>query len=425
MPIRDFGWLRAARKQFGGEVLEKMFDRYGDTFMMTVPPGLDPMAGLRRIVFFRDPSVVKQLFTASEEDIDLETGNTFLEFIQGDRALVTLSGQEHRRVRKPLVPRMRGGELTIWAEDIEARSRQLAQSWIGAGTFHLKTPFTDLTLETILQMVVAPEPGVRDVWKHTVHNLLETCTSDGFMLRYFLRRVGGLATWRSAHKVRRISDSLIYNEISRRRSEGMVERMDLLDLLMRVDGATDQDIRDQLISLVIAGHDTTANLLTWTVDFMLRNPEVMAKVVTEARTPGGGDTYLEAVINESLRMHAVVPFVLRVTRKPYQLGEFVIPANTLIVPIITSIHHRPELYPEPEKFKPERFLGAKPGTYEFIPFGGGPHRCLGDRLAFFQAKIALQTILREVDLHYESGRPDTSGVTLNIFNDIHVSATRR
>jgi cytochrome P450 len=198
---------------------------------------------------------------------------------------------------------------------------------------------------------------------------------------------------------------------ARRRDPRLEERRDILSLLRgaRTEGGerlTDQEVRDELVGLVLAGHETTANSLAWAWERLLRAPEAHEQLLEAVRSGAGSAEQVEAAIVETMRSRPVIPFVGRRVIVPWRLGAHAVPAGTAIGLSVLLVHHREELYPEPFEFKPQRWLGKKPGTYEWIPFGGGVRRCLGSALAMAELRVVLEAMARRVDLVAEDPAPE-------------------
>jgi cytochrome P450 len=198
-------------------------------------------------------------------------------------------------------------------------------------------------------------------------------------------------------------DEALLGEIRRRRAaEDLAEREDILSLLLQArdedgEGLTDAELRDELLTLLVAGHETTATALGWAFERLLRHPQALADATEDARS--GDGQYLDAVAKETLRLKPVLPIVARRLAEPVTLGGVDLPAGADVAPCIYLVHHREDVYPEPDAFRPERFLGVKPGTYTWLPFGGGIRRCIGASFALFEMQVVLGAVLRSVELH--------------------------
>jgi cytochrome P450 len=202
----------------------------------------------------------------------------------------------------------------------------------------------------------------------------------------------------------------MYAVIRARRQSDPAGRDDVLSMLLKArdeDGEplTDRELRDELMSLVLAGHETTANSLAWTFERLMRNPEVYDRLRDRVRGAGGAE-YVEATIHESMRVRPVIPMIVRMVMRPWRLGEYVLPARTPVAVSILGMHHRDDVYPRPQDFRPERFLERKPGTYTWIPFGGGIRRCLGATLAMAEQRVVLEAIARRADLEAVDQAPE-------------------
>lgn len=389
-------WKSLRRRDFA---VAELFDRYGDVVLLTMPRLVEVLPGVTRVALVRDPALIRPLFTASDEVVDSTSANRVIEMLYGPKSLLLMDGSEHRRLRKLLLPRLRGEALQQWSEFIVASTAKETATWVAMDSVRMHPRMLDVSLELILKIALSVSDADMPRWAPPMRELLETAASEEMTLRYMLRRLGALRTWKRFHRVLSHCNGLVFDEIARRRGQVGRYHSDLLDLLMHAEGEplTDNELRDQIFTILIAGHETSATTASWAIERLMRNPQAMAAAVDEAR---GGDeqTYLEAVVHETLRLRPPVAVVGRVTRAPLTLGQYRFPPNVLIAPIIRAIHRAPQVHDDPDHFNPDRFLHTPPDTYTVIPFGGGPHRCLGDRLAIFQTKLVLQTILRTVDL---------------------------
>jgi cytochrome P450 family 135 len=234
------------------------------------------------------------------------------------------------------------------------------------------------------------------------------------MLALTQGRGGARSPWARFAAARTQADELLYEEISARRGDpGAAAGEDVFSLLLGARdeegrGLTDEELRDELMTLLVAGHETTATALAWTLERIVREPQVLARLQDEQRS--GGEDYLDAVIKETLRLRPVVPAVVRRLAAPMEFGGWHLPEGVHIAPSIYLLHRRPDLYPDPLAFRPERFLEKTPGTYDWIPFGGGVRRCLGASFALFEMKVVLGTVLRQVRVK-QAPRRRAEGVT--------------
>ncbi len=394
LPLWGWDYLRN-----GEDTVDRLFNTYGDVFSLSLPRFIEVLPGVSEIVFVREPTLIKALFTAPDEQVDSTQANRILEMLYGDKSLFLIDGTEHLRLRKILLPRLRGGALEKWRAFIVESTEREVRTWINEDSVRIHPRMLELSLELILKISLGVTDEAMPLWKPPFSKLLELAVSEEMAVRYGMRRLGGLKRWGKFQRVLHECNTLVFDEITKRRRSPDQDRLDLLDLLMRAEGEplSDKELRDQIFTVLIAGHETSATTASWAVERLLRTPVALEKATLEAR---GGDErrYLEAVVHETLRLRPPVAGVGRVTRQPVSLGSYRFPAKVLIVPLIRSVHRSHQLYDDPESFVPQRFLDTKPGVYTLIPFGGGRPRCLGDRLALFQTSLVLQTILRTADL---------------------------
>jgi cytochrome P450 len=378
----------------GDRAIDHLFERYGDIVGLRLP-GVVP--GVGRVVIFRDPALVRSVFLASHEQLSND-GNQPIVGLYGTRSLVLLDGPPHVRLRKLMLPPLRGAALEEWRTLMTDVARREARSLPTDQPVSLHPRLLRAGLEIILRIVLGIEGPELTDWVPPMTELLELALSDEFGVRYMLRHAGAFRYWRRFQRALAECNRLVYGEIARRRQSQ--RKNDVLDLLLHADGEplTDQEVRDQIVTLLVAGHETTATAVSWAFERLIRHPQALAAATEEALDESAGSKYAEAVMHETMRVRPIIAFFGRVTRTTFQLGPYAIPPNTLLVPDIRGIHRNSSLYEQPNQFRPERFLAKGPGAYDLIPFGAGAHKCLGDRLALFQSKIVLQTFLRELVL---------------------------
>jgi cytochrome P450 len=385
-----------------GTFLEGARDRFGTPFTVR-------LSAQRTIVITDDPAVIKQVFTSDPTKLLAGVGNEVLKPLLGERSVLTLDEPEHMRQRKLLLPPFHGDRMRLYGDVIrEATERQVSQ-WPVGKPFAVQPSMQAITLEAIMRAVF----GVRDDGDRLeeiakpLRDLLDSMASNGRLFTLQVassKRRGRFAPWERFRRslLNPASDVLLEEIRSHRADPSVAERDDILSMLLSArdeDGQalTDSELRDELMTLLLAGHETTATAMSWTLERLVRHPEILARLTEELRA-GEGDDYLDAVIKESLRLRPVVPAVARYITEPTELGGRVYPAGVHINPSIYLTHYNPAIYPEPEKFRPERFLEKPAGTYEWIPFGGGTRRCLGATFALFEMKIVLGEVLRKLDL---------------------------
>ncbi len=361
-----------------------------------------------------EPELVKQVFRGSPDGLRAGEANAVLGPVVGERSVLLLDGAEHLRQRKLLLPPFHGERMRAYAEVIRGAADRSIDSWPVGEPFELLGRMQSLTLDVIMTAVFGVDRGPRqDELKRRIRALLEPIASRaGALLLAISGGRLGSGAGQSFQESRRGLDELIYQEIAERRAAGDLEqRTDVLSMLLLArheDGSamSDRELRDELVTLLVAGHETTATALAWAFELLLRNPRVLERLRGELADDDEG--YLDAVIKETLRARPVIMGVGRVVREqPFELGGYVIPPGVEINPSIAAIHRRDDRYPNAEAFRPERFLGPDaPDTYTWLPFGGGTRRCLGASFATFEMQVVIRQVLEQTDLAPVSRRPE-------------------
>jgi cytochrome P450 len=380
----------------GARFLEACRRRYGDA--VTFGTLFD-----ERFVMVFDPELVRQVFQGSNAQLHAGEANALLGPILGERSVLLLDGAEHMRHRKLMLPAFHGRQLAAHVETMRAAADLEIDSWPVGQPFTLLPSMQSLTLRIILRAVFGYEPGAAESeLRGRLRAMVEPLARPRAMLMMsaLLRGRGDRRASLEFEARKQAVDEILYAEIARRREEpDLPERDDVFSALLLArdeDGAAlnDREVRDELLTLLLAGHETTATGLAWTLDLLLHDERVLGL----AR--GGDERYLDAVVKEALRIRPVIPGVGRVVREqPFRLGPYEVPPGVEINPSIRTIHRRAELYPEPARFRPERFLGADaPDTYTWVPFGGGTRRCLGASFALMEMRIILGRVLERTQL---------------------------
>jgi cytochrome P450 len=342
---------------------------------------------------------VKQVFTGDPRVFHAGEGNQILRPILGDNSVLVLDEKPHIRQRKLLLPPFHGERMQGYrAKMAEIAAREI-ESW-PLGTPHkLRPRMQALTLEIILETVFGMHGGERmDALRAALRDFLDMTTNPLMLAPVVLAgptRVRRIPVLR--RRLERVEE-LLHQEIAERRSaEDTAERDDVLSMLVEArheDGSpmSEAEMRDELLTLLVAGHETTATSLSWAVERLVRHPEKLERL--RAETLAGEDAYLTATIQETLRLRPVIVLVARRLTEPVVLGGYELPAGVTVTPCIHLIHRDPETYPEPDRFRPERFLETPPGTYTWIPFGGGVRRCLGASFAQFEMSVVLRELVK-------------------------------
>jgi cytochrome P450 family 135 len=383
--------------------------RYGDFFTLRFVVG--------PIVFVADPQVIKQVFRGDPDVFHAGEANaTPLEPLMGRNSVLLLDGPEHMRQRKLMLPSFHGERMQRYGALMQEIAEREIERWPVGQPFGLRPRTQAITLEIIMRTVF----GIDDAQRlASLSERLGAMLDIGMQSRALaaiaippVRKTIGRGLWKRFLRLRAAADAEIYDEIARRRKvKDIDQRDDVLSILLQAqdeDGRamTDQELRDELMTLLVAGHETTATTLAWAFDLLLRHPAELEQLTAEMDAGDGAD-YLDAVIKETLRIRPVVPGVVRVLTAPTELNGFELPAGTRVAPNIYLTHRRPDVYPEPERFRPERFLGdGGPDTYSWIPFGGGIRRCLGASFALYELKIVIPAILRGVQLRAADPEPE-------------------
>jgi cytochrome P450 len=368
--------------------------RYGPVFTIrSLPWGT--------AVVINDAELVKEIFTGDAAVFHAGEGNSLLAPVLGERSVLVLDEDEHLQARKRLLPPFHGEAVRRYGETIERIVATEVDSWPLERPFALHRRMRAITLEVILEAVIgvsdpARTQALREVLPRTVE------IDPTIMLMWVVPGLKHVGPWR-AHR-RRVEEAnrLLREEIAARREDPrLAEREDVLSALVRAGEIDDGELRDQIMTLLLAGHETTTTGLAWALERLLRHPEALAR----ART--GEDGYLDAVIKETLRVRPVIPAVLRQLKAPVTLGGWRLPAGVTVIPAVTLMHEDPTIFPQPEQFRPERFLEDEEGsTYTWIPFGGGRRRCLGAAFASFEMRVALRTILQRATLRAADPRDE-------------------
>ncbi len=376
--------------------------RYGDIFTVRFPT-------FGRIVYVARPDLVKDIFTGAPSVFHAGEANaTVLEPALGPNSVLTLDDAPHMRQRKLLLPPFHGERVQGYGELIVAMTRREMESWPIDKPFAMRPHTTRITLAVIMRAVF----GVHDEDRLARFEVLidDFARRVGVITAFpFMRRnLGPLSPWGRFVRSREALDEFIYEEIRRRRVEpGLEERDDVLSLLLGArdeDGApmTDQELRDELVTVLGAGHETTATGLAWAVERLVRNPDVLAKL--RASLAAGEEEYLDATVKETLRSRPIIVDVARKLIAPATIDGYELPAGTFVLPAIAALHHREDIFPEPDEFRPERFLDVKVDNYAWIPFGGGVRRCVGAAFAEYEMRTILREFVLRADLRAVSAK---------------------
>src|SRR4051794_20918968 len=359
---------------------------YGDVFTVR-------FASVGRIVFVSEPTLIKQIFTASPDQLRAGEANWPLIPVLGERGTLLLDGKEHLQRRRVILPPFHGDRLERYRQLFADVAADHVARWPRDESFPILPRMQAITLELIMKVVFGEdeEPARLDRLATEMMSLVAASQSRLAQLPwigYDFRRFSPMGIFL---RVRRRVDDVIFEEIRRRRERGgLDERQDVFSMLLQTD-MTDEELRDELMTILLAGHETTTTALAWAFERLLRHPGMYERLRTDPK-------WAEAVASETLRLRPPVPLVGRMVKQDFQLDGYTIPAGECLAPCIWLTHRREEVYPDPYAFKPERFLENPPETYTWLPFGGGTRRCAGAAFAQLEMTVVMRTIAESVDL---------------------------
>jgi cytochrome P450 len=418
-------------------VLTRCNRRYGDAFTLRFP-----VAG--RMCFFTHPDAIRAIFTASPDVLHAGESNAFLlRPLVGDRSVLVLDGPDHLRERRLLLPPFHGERMRAYATIMRDAADRSLDGWPLERAFAVHPHLQDIALEVILRAVFGVEEGNRfERLRQVIPALLDSIASPALLVPAFLRiDVFKRVPWLSAVRLKAELDALLDAEIAARRSSPAGE--DVLSLLLGArdeagQGLSDDELRGELITMLVAGHETTATALSWALERLAAQSEIAERCREELeRVVGNGSfdathigrlEYLDAVVRETLRLRPVVPLVGRVTAQTFEIGEWRIPPGVRVLGLLALTQQRDDIYPAPEVFRPERFLETAPGPYEWLPFGGGIRRCIGMAFALYEMKVVLAAVLLRARFAPASTKPTRVGrrhVTLAPADGARIVLTER
>lgn len=381
-------WVRQAQWFLG-----QCAARFGEMFSMRI-------AREGTWIVLSNPEHIKQVFTGDPAVFHAGEGNRILLPVLGEHSLLLLDETAHMEQRKLLLPPLHGRRMQRYEELMTEIAAEEIERWPSGTPYPLRPRMQAITLEIILRAVFGLEQGERlETLRVELRNLLDILTRpEMFVLPVMLgpERLAHFGPFRRLHEQ---VDELIYAEIAeRRRSPDLDRREDILSMLLEArhesddSPMSDKEIRDELVTLLVAGHETTATGLSWAVERLTRHPDKLGRLTEEVEA--GEKEYLEAAVTETLRLRPVISLVARYLRAPVEIGGWQLPAGVTVAPSIYLVHRRPDIYPNPESFEPERFLNDSPGTYTWIPFGGGVRRCIGGSFAHFEMQVVLAELVK-------------------------------
>ena len=388
--------------------MQQCAQKYGECFTMR-------LIGMPSISLFSDPDAIKQIFTADPEHARAGKANVVLKPVLGTNSVLLLDGARHKRERKLLMPPFHGERMRLYGDIMREIADRSIDTWPVEQSFPIHERMQSITLDIILRTVFGVDEGplLQKLRSLLIEFLRLAGSSPLLLIRWLQVNLGPLTAWKRMGELGQEIDRVLYEQIAQRKAAEQNGRTDIMAMLVEArdeDGQpmSDQELRDEMITMLLAGHETTATSLSWVVHRLLQHPDVLEKVRAELqRVIGDGPiqaehvselVYLDAVIKETSRLNPIVPLVARYLEHPTQIGDYEMPAGCVASPCIYLTHRRPELWPEPEMFNPDRFVGKRIDPYTFFPFGGGVRHCLGAAFATYEMKIVLAQVLSRVSL---------------------------
>jgi cytochrome P450 len=394
--INTVRWLR---DPFG--FLEQAHARFGDTFTLRL--------AMLTVVIVSDPETVKQVFALGPDEAHAGEANAVLKAFLGPSSLLLLDGAAHQRHRKMMQPAFHGERMHAYGRTMIDLANGSIDGWPIGRPFAVHKPMQSVTLDVIIRTVFGVEEGARfRRLAGLLKDLLDTGTSPLLLFPFMQRDLGRLTPWKRLQDVGARSSEILREEIRAGRERGTAGRTDVLAMMLDARDEAGQplsedEIHDELVTLLLAGHETTATSLAWALRWILPDANLVARLRDEIATAAGDPEriaklpLLDATVKESLRLQPIVPVVGRLLKQPMRIGGMDLPRGTIVSPAIYLVHRRPSLYPDPTRFRPERFLTFKPSPSEWLPFGGGLRRCIGAAFAVYEMKMVLSTLLPRVD----------------------------
>jgi cytochrome P450 len=373
--VQTLGWMTRP-----GPFMKRMRDRYGDAFTLHIQ-------NEGTWVLMSDPAAVKQVFTGDPRLLHAGEAAEILTPMVGRRSVLVLDDDEHMSQRKLLLPPFHGERMKAYGELMTQVAEAEVATWPVGEPLATRPSMQRLTLEIVMRAIFGvSDTAALERLRGALTAMLDWTMDPSRLLVLALagpKRIGKLPAYR---RVMGAVNDVIYDEIAGRRAAAdLDQRADILSMLLGTE-MTDRELRDELMTLLVAGHETTATALSWALERLARHPSAWE------RLRSGDDAYLDAVIKETLRLRPVLPLVVRRLKAPMEIGGYELPAGVGVAPCIYLMHRRPEIYPDPEAFRPERFLERPAGTYTWIPFGGGVRRCLGASFAQFEMATVLRVL---------------------------------
>ena len=388
--------------------LERCQRRYGDVFTVSI-------VGMDSSVWVTDPGIVKALYARDRENQLAPGTKPALEPMFGLRSVFIADGAAHQRKRRLLMPPFHGERMGAWRERmIDAAEREI-DTWPVGTKVALAPRMAAVTEDVIFEVVFGLDAGENRYLRAALTEMVDAAmTPAGALIGFFERgswpRRLRLTPWGRLQRRIERTHKLLADEIRRRRTDPeLANREDVFSLLVQATDDEGQpmgdgELRDELMSLLLAGAESSATTLAWAFDFLLHHPESLARLLADLDQ--GSERYLEAVLHETMRLRPVPHLTGRQLASPLEVTGYLLPAGTTVALPAYLVHHRPDVYPDPHAFTPERFLEQPPGAFTWIPFGGGARRCVGASFATLEMKTVIATVLRRVSMRPADHRPE-------------------
>ncbi len=382
------------------ELLQSCHARFGDIFTINLP--FNENIGL---VAIADPAAIKEIFSLGPDEAHAGEANIVLRPFLGHNSLLLLDGDAHIRHRKMILPAFHGERMLAYGRTMMDLARAAIERMPMGRPFPVHTPMQSLTLQIIVRTVFGVEEGERFAeLADRLARSLDASAWPGLLFPFMQRDLGPLSPWGRWVRLRDRASELIMAEIARARAAKDRGRTDVLSMMLETE-LSDEEIHDELVTLLVAGHETTATSLAWALRWILPNRRLLGELREEIVAAGDDPAkiakleLLDDTVRETLRLQPVIPMVGRVIKKPMSILGWDLPRNTLVAPSIHLVHRRPSLYPRPDEFDPRRFRTFKPAAWELLPFGGGLRKCIGASFAIYEMKMVLATLLPRVEMH--------------------------
>jgi cytochrome P450 family 110 len=436
-PIRQM--LRYSRRPY--DALAENAREFGNSWTVRAP-------AQPPIVMCSDPDAIRDIFNADADELHGgEAQGPILAPILGRKSVLVLDGARHRRERRLLMPPFHGERMHLYGRMMRDITDRVIDRWPIGRPFPVHREMQAITLDVILRAVFGLDEGAKLTHLRgaivSALKLFDGAAAAFLAIPALQVELGGLTPWGRYVRHRREVDGVLRTEIARRRTEGTTGRTDVLSMLVEArdeDGTpmTDQELLDEMFTILGAGHETTATALSWAFHHVLRRPDVLERLHAERERVADDERweldqlprfeYLDAVIKESTRLTPVATQVMRTLKVPKRIGTMNLPAGVNVSAAIYVTHHRADLWPDPERFDPDRFVGTRPGPYTFFPFGGGERRCLGAAFAHYEMKVVLAQVLSRATLRIAPGyrmRPMLRAITVAPSRGMPVVLDRR